>query len=308
MFIAIVVNILFSLIVYIIIKKNENISSFIFLVKTNLNLTCSVIIFQFILSSIGLYEPEQYGSNGFFKLGRPTAFFGDPGWVAYWLIILSGILFEFIRLGFLSRNSLFYSTTLLFFAFIINQSRVTIAFVVLNIILILYYDKRSIKYLLVISFISLSVMLLMLVYFDFIEIPENLYYDIVDLSKNPRLYDAKNILTQFEKSYNYILGNGLGSLSRLKLIYPWRNYTNAHNVVILQVINDLGFLGLMIFMLFFMELFKIFKSRFCKILFIEIIILLNFHNIFPYFQLFWFLLILLLCIDRVYCKQIKNYE
>jgi hypothetical protein len=143
-----------------------------------------------------------------------------------------------------------------------------------------------------------------MIYFDGIQIPENLYYDIVKLKANPRIYDTITIYTEYINSGNIWFGNGLGSLDRLVEFYPWRNFTNSHNVLFLQILNDSGVIGVLFILFFIYKLFKKLKSKIGKIMYVEFIVLLCFHNIFPYFQLFWFLLALIFVIDKKYDQKL----
>ena len=108
---------------------------------------------------------------------------------------------------------------------------------------------------------------------------------------------------KYLKSQNIWFGNGLGSLDRLIELYPWRNYTNAHNILLLQTLNDLGLFGLILIFILIKMLYNKLNNRVTKIIFIQFMILLNFHNIFPYFQLFWFFLPLIFAYDKKYACE-----
>ncbi|RIV44608.1 hypothetical protein D2V05_09650 [Flagellimonas pelagia] len=144
----------------------------------------------------------------------------------------------------------------------------------------------------------MGLVLVVLLYLGVISLPRNLYYDIINFDANPRIYDARLILEEYVKSGRLWFGNGLGSLSRLSDIYPWRTYTDAHNVFPLQILNDTGIVGLALLSFVIFLLYRKLKTGIMKLMYIEFVVLLMFHNIFPYFQLFWFLIVLIFTIDR----------
>jgi len=265
-----------------------------------------VIIIQFLLSIIGFYEPHMYGKNGFFLLGRPAAFFGDPGWLSYWLIIFGAVVFAQYKAKLVSFENLVVFVLILGIGLILNQSRITIFLVTINFFLIVLRGNLKQKFYFFWGAAILFASLIGLLVLGVIEVPKNLYYDIINVKANPRLYDMSNILHEFKESGNYWFGNGLGSISRLKEIYPWRNYTNSHNVILLQLLNDVGIFGILMVLVIVRKLYQSLETYLSKVLFVELMVILMFHNIFPYFQLFWFLLVVIFVIDR---KLLNNsYE
>lgn len=265
-------------------------------------LVCFVITVQLVLSALKLYEPHMYGENGFFLLGRPSAFFGDPGWLAYWLIIFSLFVFENKRVNNIKTLDFNRFILVLLAGLLISQSRISIVFILINFYLLVLHKKTVRRFILLSIIFSAVITILILIYIGIIEIPENLYYDLVNIEANPRYYDTITIYNEYINSANIWFGNGLGSLDRLVEIYPWRNYTNSHNVFFLQILNDSGIVGVLIMLIIIIGLYKKLNTRIARIMFVEFIILLNFHNIFPYFQLFWFLLAFIFVLDKKYGK------
>ncbi|WP_242203341.1 hypothetical protein [Aestuariivivens insulae] len=302
------INSILGLVFYgVLLEQKINISFFNNLSYLSVSIISLIVVFQFVLSVLGFYEPHMFGKNGFFMLGRPAAFFGDPGWLAYWLIIFSLIVFENRRIGIISTFNFSLFLICILFGLVISQSRVGIFFIGLNFYLLVLHKKISKKVLLILIGVLAGALLIVGIYFGLLKIPENLYYDIVKLRANPRFYDAVTIYSEFVNSGNIWFGNGLGSLDRLVEIYPWRNYTDSHNVIFIQMLNDAGIIGVFVLVYFIYKLKKRLKTRIGKIMYVEFIILLCFHNIFPYFQLFWFLLPLIFVLDRKYEEEFKFY-
>lgn len=261
---------------------------------------CIIIIIQLLFSIFGLYKPHMYGIDGFFLLGRPSAFFNDPGWLSYWLIISSIIVFDSKRLKKVKIKDFFVYLIFLGLGLLISQSRIGMLFIFVNFYIFILHKKIEERFFLIFfGTVSLATTILLVTY-DILYLPENLYYDIVNLKANPRVYDSITIYKEYLKSQNIWFGNGLGSLDRLIELYPWRNYTNAHNILLLQTLNDLGLFGLILIFILIKMLYNKLNNRVTKIIFIQFMILLNFHNIFPYFQLFWFFLPLIFAYDKKY--------
>ncbi|RIV44609.1 hypothetical protein D2V05_09655 [Flagellimonas pelagia] len=105
-----------------------------------------VMVLQFFLSALGIYKPHMYGIDGFFLLGRPAAFFGDPGWLAYWIILFSLLVYYFYRIGRLNVTSFYFFLFLLLLAVFINQSRVTLLFLLVNYFLVVLKNKTERKF------------------------------------------------------------------------------------------------------------------------------------------------------------------
>lgn len=304
LWIAIVINSCLGLIFIGVLKEDViNIKFLQKLAYFSIILICIVIVLQLFLSAIGLYQPHMYGQNGFFLLGRPAAFFGDPGWLAYWLILFSLIIFESRRTGKIGVFEFNFFLLVLMVGLLISQSRVSIFFIFINFYILVLHKKITKRFFLFFILFLSILFLSIVIYFGGIAVPENLYYDIIKLKVNPRVYDSIAIYTEYINSNNIWFGNGLGSLDRLVEIYPWRNFADSHNVIFLQVLNDAGIVGILFILYFIYILFKKLKTSIAKIMYCEFIILLCFHNIFPYFQLFWFLLALIITIDIKYAKQ-----
>ncbi len=271
-------------------------------------ITC-IVLLQLGFSFLGFYKPHMYGRDGFFLLGRPAAFFGDPGWLAYWLVIFSSIIF-YQKSIFNIKNTIFYFyIVLIFIILIISQSRISSVLLLLNFIILIFYDRKVSAIIIISTGFLITIIFVGLILGDVITIPKNLYYDLVNLKVNPRLLDIKWILGEYINSGNYFIGNGMGSLRRLHELYPWRNFTDSHNILFLQVLNDFGIIGVTITLYFLYKLYILLNSRLGKIIFLEFVLLLNLHNIFPYFQLFWFIIIIIIIIDkRVYEKERECYS
>lgn len=305
LWIALLVNASLALVFLGVLKEKQITSQFIQqLSYFSIILICAIIVIQLLLSAIGLYQPHMHGDNGFFGLGRPTAFFGDPGWLAYWFILFSLIIFENKRVNRIGSFEFNFFLLALAIGLLISQSRISIGFIFFNFYILVLHKKITRKVLLSLIVLLSIIFLSIMIYFGAIQIPENLYYDIVKLKANPRIYDTITIYTEYIKSGNIWFGNGLGSLDRLVEFYPWRNFTNSHNVIFLQILNDSGIVGVLFVLYFIYKLFKKLKTKIGKIMYVEFIILLCFHNIFPYFQLFWFLLAIIFVIDKKYDQKL----
>jgi len=297
LYINIWINIFLGLVLYSFLDINYSIEFFKKIVIINLQVVCVIIVIQFALALIGLYKPVQFGETGLMLLGRPAAFFGDPGWVAYWIIFLSVYLFYFKKQEEVSLSTFMITLGLMFCTFIINQSRVTMFLVILNSLVLLNY--KILEKLLIIAFGFISTLFIVfLIVGNIVHIPENMYYDIIDVNRNPRIYDGIAIITHYFEDGNFWFGNGLGSISRLVEYYPCRNFTNAHNVLFLQILNDSGLIGIISILFLFVLLYREVKCKLSKIIILEFFFMLNIHNIFPYFQMFWVLLFLFILIDK----------
>ena len=307
LFMGIIFNLVLGLLFYVMLTSGSVKDSFYLQLSYYSILFLSlVILIQFFLSLLGLYQPHMYGKDGFFLLGRPAAFFGDPGWLAYWLILFGILVYYFRKTNRIGGVSFYVFIFTLTAAILINQSRVTLFFLGLNYFIVILKNKRERKFFLLALIAFSGIAFSIFLYMGWISIPQNLYYDIINLNANPRFYDAQLILKEFNNSGNIWFGNGLGSLERLGEIYPWREFTNAHNVLPLQVINDSGITGLVLLLLLVVFLYKKLQGKIAKMMYVEFIVLLSFHNIFPYFQLFWFLLPLIFAFDSVDERELHS--
>ena len=133
-----------------------------------------------------------------------AASFTDPGWLAWWL----GYLFIFY--GILNNE------------FNLKQSRVVLVVVLpcrhfvwvthpylfITYVLCSCVLKKSLHILAIVPFFFAVVFVLALLY----GVPENFYYDLIDLDRNPRLNDANLIISPiFEDGRQFV--------------WFWRGYT-----------------------------------------------------------------------------------
>lgn len=79
-------------------------------------------------------------------------------------------------------------------------------------------------------------------------LPENMTYDIVDMSRNPRLNDFLHIYPMLEQ-YS-LLGIGFGDLSKFTESMSWRETYPVVNQMWLQVFGMSGYIGLFFFLYF----------------------------------------------------------
>ncbi len=268
------------------------------ILKFNIVFTCILVIAQFGLSMLHLYQPIKYGIEGIGGYGRPAALFNDPGWLAWWL----GYLFIFY--GILSDK------------FNLKQSRVVLVVIFLAAI---FSGSRTLLFLLLMSFVfiyrkKVAILAIIPLFFTFAFIlaliygvPENFYYDLVDLDRNPRLNDANLIVSPVFEAGRQFVGFGAGTLHILNETNEWRNFTTS-NVFLLNAFHEYGYVGLIVILILFIFSYTHLKVGKMKFFYILLFFMLNFHNATPA-VFFWVILGTFFAVDQiVFSNKVQGHD
>lgn len=281
---------------FTVFKLSVSLASMRNAISLQILLVVVIVIFQLLLSFAGMYEPIKYGSEGWLNLGRPSAFFDDVGWLGVWVF---GLLCVYVGIqkslgkseipSFRDGGGIIISTVIVA---LISQSRILLLLIFL---LIIFSYKINIKYiiLLLVSFVVISIVI-----FVIGSISENIYYDILDLSRNPRLNDFYLVSDELDSRDAWLFGVGLGGGEILNETYEWRNMSSTLNVLPLSFIFETGILGLFIFLNVTYFLSKLLKDRQSKLSFALILFAMIFHNsIHKHF--YWIILALIFWVDSL---------
>lgn len=255
-------------------------------IKFNIVWVSCLVVLQFFLSVVGLYHPIKYGIEGIGAYGRPAALFDDPGWLAWWV----GFLFIFYTVlsDKLGNRKDYLVVFVAFLSAILSGSRAQIILILFS-FFGLSQKRDSYR---VFFYIVLIVSILLALVFG---LPENFYYDFVNLDRNPRLNDAYLIIAAvFDKGREWF-GFGSGTLYLLNVDYEWRGFSTS-NVFLLNVFYEYGFLGLLVFLALAVFVFNKLKTFEMKVVFVVLFFMLNFHNA-TQKVLFWVILGLLFSVD-----------
>lgn len=268
-----------------------------------IRISCVLVFVQYAGAVVGALPITDPGS-GIAGVGRPTLFFDDPNWIAFYLLMNYWLVLWFYKQGEFTKKTMTGCNILIFCAFMIIQSRLALSFFFITYFFHYMPAARRKAYALVVG-VPLFVIVLLLGVSDIESIlPRNMYYDLVDLSKNPRLNDFTNLITEIDYYKTYKLGFGWGSLPFIYDDYASRGYKGAVNVLPLQIYFDFGYVGLIIFTFLFIISIPKYKDRYLRMVYVMFIVYNVFH-LSVYKQFFWVYMVLLIYINRNYYKKIK---
>lgn len=274
----------------------------LFIVSLNVHLVFLTVAAELLLASFGLHHPERYGIEGWRLLGRPTAFFDDPGWIAIWILGLTSLYLGIARNYHSSRKiTLKHQWAIIISALsiaIANQSRALLLFLIIIVAATQGWRTR------ILLFYSALIIAVALIGLGPGILSENLYYDIVNIDRNPRLNDLRLISDVLSANNAWLFGLGLGSGELVNNSYPWRNMASTHNVLPLSLLMETGLVGLTAFTLASVFFVQCLKTREARTSILLLFIAAIFHNpINKHF--FWALIALAFWADAAIHRQQK---
>ncbi|WP_128331188.1 O-antigen ligase family protein [Apibacter sp. HY039] len=243
---------------------------------------------------------QGYGEFGFMNLGRAAAFFIDPNWLCNWITILYLIYFLLVKNKIINSKKFKTVTCLLIAILLLTQSRVGFLSVILGALVINYGDRSLGKKI----FYSIIALFILYVFFYFLlpYLPFNIYYDLVDLERNPRLHDFYIVSENMENKEWF--GHGLGTIGQLNDSYNYLEWSNAINVLPVQIYYEFGIFGLVILLLNILLIIKYLYSNSLRIVFLFLLFYTIFHNP-TYKQYYWVLLSIIVYIDIKFFNKIN---
>lgn len=289
-------NLLYFTSLYVIFLGQISSKSMLKVISIQIYLIALIIVFQLFLALVGFYQPLKFGLEGWLNLGRPSAFFDDVGWLGIWvfglLCVYIGILKSLNQIQLPTMTNGGAVIVASFVIALISQSRI-LFLLIASLILISYKFNPKI-----IAIISSSLFCIFAVIFFGSGLSENLYYDLIDFSKNPRLNDFFLVVDELESRDSWWFGLGLGGGEILNETYAWRNMSSTLNVLPLSMVLETGLSGLILFALIISGLFRMLQNKHSKTSFVLLVFALIFHNaIHKHF--FWLLLAMIFWLDKV---------
>ncbi len=201
----------------------------------------------------------------------------EPNWVSMFLVGIFVLMIRLqtsfkLRFG-LKKGSLYFS---LFIGLISNMSRSALGHL-LSLYPLLRKDTKFITSLVAIVMVTLITVGL-IVRPDMLNlVSEDLYYDLVNINKNPRIYDMLFIFDALEERDALLYGIGFGDITPLTTEMSWREFYPVSNQMWLHLVGNFGIIGAGIIFILILNMVP-YKNSFAALYLIFLLLVLQLHN------------------------------